>query len=257
MKKQRIPRKRNAFTLIELLVVIAIITLLVSILVPSLTKAKELAKSTVCSANLRNFGLAFHTYAADNDGSLTTTGTDAGMWNSDSWISLLFNGGYIETKSQHPNWCNYLTLEDVFICPSDDRGSTEGNFWESTYGINMWVTGFVKNPAYRQTPYTLEEIPDAVRIPLLVDADSCMGGFPTIFSEPWINPWTNSPLHTFRHYHNNGDNFLFTDGHIQWITNLDDPGLDPDASRWSYVNNSTYFYPPDWTQPTTGLWFWL
>ncbi len=257
MKKQRIHLIRKGFTLIELLVVIAIISLLVSILVPSLQKAKELAKSTVCSANLRSFGLAFHTYAADNDGSFTTTGTDAGMWNADSWISLLWDGGYIETKSQHPNWCNWLTHEDVFICPSDDRADADGNIYQSTYGINMWVTGFVNNSAYRQTPYKLEKLSDAVRIPLLVDADTCMGGFPAIFPEAWTNPWTQSPWHTFRHYHNNGDNFVFADGHIQWITNLDDPNLNPETSRWNYVNNSTYFYSPDWTQPTTGLWFWL
>lgn len=57
----------GGFTLIELLVVIAIIALLVSILLPSITKAKELARSAVCRAHLRGVGIAFHTYASDND----------------------------------------------------------------------------------------------------------------------------------------------------------------------------------------------
>ncbi|MFB3892740.1 MAG: type II secretion system protein [Phycisphaerae bacterium] len=53
---------RVAFTLIELLVVIAIIGLLVSIMVPSLTMARELARRTVCAANLHSSGTALAMY---------------------------------------------------------------------------------------------------------------------------------------------------------------------------------------------------
>ena len=59
---------RRGFTLIELLVVIAIISLLVSILLPSLTRAKELTKSLVCMNILRSFGLANAMYAEESDG---------------------------------------------------------------------------------------------------------------------------------------------------------------------------------------------
>lgn len=55
----------TAFTLIELLVVIAIISLLVSILLPSLQKARILARSTVCLANLRNIGVGMVIYQQD------------------------------------------------------------------------------------------------------------------------------------------------------------------------------------------------
>ena len=61
-------RKSRAFTLIELLVVIAIIALLVSILIPSLTRAKDIAKLTICKANQRHLGVAIHMYASDNNG---------------------------------------------------------------------------------------------------------------------------------------------------------------------------------------------
>ncbi|RLC73875.1 MAG: hypothetical protein DRI61_17680, partial [Chloroflexi bacterium] len=57
-----------AFTLIELLVVISIIALLLSILMPSLSKVKEQAKKIVCGSNLRQQGIAFVTYALDNNG---------------------------------------------------------------------------------------------------------------------------------------------------------------------------------------------
>ncbi len=60
--------KLKGFTLIELLVVIAVIALLLAILMPALRKAKGQAQMVACSAQLRQFGLAWNQYADDNDG---------------------------------------------------------------------------------------------------------------------------------------------------------------------------------------------
>ncbi|MFP3937556.1 MAG: prepilin-type N-terminal cleavage/methylation domain-containing protein, partial [Phycisphaerae bacterium] len=65
VEKNRRPR---AFTLIELLVVIAIIALLMSILLPALGRARQTARTLVCSTNLKNIGQAAHLYAQDNKG---------------------------------------------------------------------------------------------------------------------------------------------------------------------------------------------
>ena len=59
--------RKRAFTLIELLVVIAIIALLISILVPSLKQAKELAHRVACAANLRSMHQALTLYGEDFD----------------------------------------------------------------------------------------------------------------------------------------------------------------------------------------------
>lgn len=59
--------RRRAFTIIELLVSISIIALLVALLLPSLSKAREAAKSVACQSNMRQIGIGFNIYLVDNN----------------------------------------------------------------------------------------------------------------------------------------------------------------------------------------------
>ena len=69
----------KGFTLIELLVVIAIIALLVSILLPSLNRARELAKRAICKTRLKGMGTALAIYSNENNDQYPyNTGTNAG-----------------------------------------------------------------------------------------------------------------------------------------------------------------------------------
>ncbi len=79
------PGRRAAFTLVELLVVIAIISILAALLLPSLKRAKDTAKSTVCMNNLKNLALAAHLYANDYNDQLPYAATPvAAFYNT--WI---------------------------------------------------------------------------------------------------------------------------------------------------------------------------
>jgi len=111
--------RRWGFTLVELLVVIGIIALLISILVPSLSKAREAARRTVCATKVNAWGKAFILYANDYGGMLPldggdgTAGTPIGLWNDPR---LWFNGTtvYMGTGNR-----SYDQLQQQF-CPTND-----------------------------------------------------------------------------------------------------------------------------------------
>lgn len=65
--------KRDAFTLIELLVVIAIIGLLLAVIMPALTRSKDLARRLICATNQGTIAKGVHSYAADYDDKLPTS----------------------------------------------------------------------------------------------------------------------------------------------------------------------------------------
>lgn len=79
--------RKKGFTLIELLVVISIIALLLAIMMPALGKAKELARTVMCSSNLKQWGIVWKLFGVDNDDHLPPAKVPGMGYSRGSWIN--------------------------------------------------------------------------------------------------------------------------------------------------------------------------
>lgn len=172
-----IVRARRGFTLIELLVVVAIIALLISILMPSLSGAREQGKRAQCLANMRSIGQASHTYAAEDARDLVVpihaqavTVTGKTGWNAEWWwrtaLPFAFGGrtATVEFPTQgKPMW-------------DDADGGTGQNRWVArTRPLNRYILGTVdysdskkmewfhcpSDKGYPNNPFWIQDCPPA------------------------------------------------------------------------------------------------
>ena len=151
-------RNKSAFTLIELLVVISIIALLLSIMTPSLQKAREQGKRAVCMANLHAIGMGLHAYATDNDDALVASDSRVSWeaWGEASQGAAGFrqvNLGHLMATT------DIIPLpsgkDHVLFCPSGkapDGGRTRDEF-EKQWG---------RNNGHAATSYMYNDSPDGV-----------------------------------------------------------------------------------------------
>ena len=133
----------RAFTLIELLVVIAIIALLMAIIMPSLSKARESARGIVCKSNLGNIGLGMTLFLQDNDMKAADNSTTNGFF----WFDAQNN--MRPTTDGDAYWgvayYHYVKETKVFGCPSY-RAVAELIYpddpkliFEAAFALSQWV----------------------------------------------------------------------------------------------------------------------
>ena len=210
-------KKNNtkAFTLIELLVVISIIALLLSILLPSLRKVKESARTLVCRTNSKSLGLATILWSEDNDGWALPATWDRGSGGNRDTILLPYMGDY-ETASGSMNCPSAKKYEgktfDELGLTQDVVGLANGGNYYNSYGYNMKLcsptsvcpgrfdeannngTSWGKNNVWYNKHGNCKLV--SVRTPSrkVLFAESILYvSYPEYYSKPMLNPAFNDP----------------------------------------------------------------
>ena len=220
----------RGFTIIELLVVVAIISLLVSILVPSLRRAMTLARTSVCMSQLRGFAMAGAFYGVDNADHFTY------YW------GLL-------TPSLGPPWViNYneyleqseVAEDSIFTCSEWNASYTPatGNLFHRTYTINLWATwenlyynaagiGGCHGTGPGRRPKTASDVESPSEMVRILDGAVYRTPSGSIYYPEGVrsviagNTLENTDItvdYAVPHLHNRGSNLQFVDGHVSHMS---------------------------------------
>ncbi|HVU26366.1 MAG TPA: prepilin-type N-terminal cleavage/methylation domain-containing protein [Verrucomicrobiae bacterium] len=201
----------RAFTLIELLVVIAIIAILAALLLSAIGHAKGSAQAIACRNNLRQWGLATHVYAAENNDYLPPEGKPTPLETDLS--DPTYQAWYIQLPLQM-NLPHYADMpwrtnpvadvgKSIWICPSNprrcDASSKTNNLFH--YCLNDYVNG----TGTSNRKIKMASVLESSQVVWLFDSKN----LPAVGQENFVH--TN--------LHNRGAQFVFLDGHATRFKN--------------------------------------
>ncbi|MEW4566953.1 DUF1559 domain-containing protein [Tautonia sp. JC769] len=149
-------------TIIELLVVVLVIGLLAALLLPAVQGAREAARRAHCANNLKQIGVAIHSYAAAHD--VLPPGNSGRGYSLHASLlphlgqrplydSINFEGPATDTSPDSPIATASAAMLDVFLCPSDLPGA--GAFGWTNYAGNR---GTGRRPFDYDGPFAIDPI---------------------------------------------------------------------------------------------------
>lgn len=192
---------KKGFTLIELLVVIAIIAILATILLPTLNKARDLAKKAACMNNLKGTGLASKLYGQDNNDQLPYFDL--------TWFRQLLPE-YLDTEKLGDT--EWPASGGILDCPAESNPD-----WTMGYAINGWNFWHYANAI--SSPVQFNDFEQAGKSLLFIDTGAnwpyALADGDTIYYRT-----------RFGDRHDGNHNVGYIDGHVDQIDGVVKDGLD-------------------------------
>jgi len=184
-------KRKSAFTLIELLVVVGIIAILIAILLPSLARAKETTKRTVCAANLKAQGMSVAIYAASYSDAVPFFINTHTAWLIDE--DRQFGDTLLGISVQQSTAMNGADAADsmrkIFYCPSNNVAVESAKQWG---GLNVGVGQGFRTHAYA---YFNARVAPGTEKPNTTWANLDQNVLPTprIPNKTFLMKWSNTP----------------------------------------------------------------
>ncbi len=205
------PLRRPGFTLIELLAVIGIIALLIGILLPALSAARERARGIQCLSNNRQILIGWTAYAADHQEKVMPAGHFAvselwvGKW--DATNNILPDTSYLDP---------YLGTQEIYACSSF---ADPNPYWITPfngYGYNRKLFGVINNGG---TPYiglTMDQIRKPTATVVFAETAVIAGGTAPQWLQWIYGPTTSYPPYaaSFHARHRESGAVAWADGHV-------------------------------------------